>query len=91
VPDPVSLPHTGTPATVIRVIAVSFEFDGDLLVDVLRAGARGALLKDHMAENLKRAIRLVKEGHYYTDDKVTSLVVEVLKSAEPAELQNTLC
>ena len=58
---------TGSPRT--RVLALSMHKDSVYVREVLRAGARGYLLKDSDDEDLLRAIRAVSRGEAFLDRK----------------------
>jgi two-component system, NarL family, response regulator NreC len=64
-----SLPHT-------RVIALSMHKDSVYVREVLRAGARGYLLKDSGAEDLVRAIRAVAGGESWLSPAVSNAVLD---------------
>jgi len=64
-----SLPHA-------RVIALSMHKDSVYVREVLRAGARGYLLKDSGAEDLVRAIRAVAGGESWLSPAVSNAVLD---------------
>jgi DNA-binding NarL/FixJ family response regulator len=64
-----SLPHS-------RVIALSMHKDSVYVREVLRAGARGYLLKDSGAEDLVRAIRAVASGESWLSPAVSNAVLD---------------
>ena len=64
-----SLPHT-------RVVALSMHKDSVYVREVLRAGARGYLLKDSGAEDLVRAIRAVAGGESWLSPAVSNAVLD---------------
>src|SRR5436305_11999079 len=64
-----SAPHT-------RVIALSMHKDGVYVREILRAGARGYLLKDSGAEDLVRAIRAVAGGESWLSPAVSNAVLD---------------
>jgi two-component system response regulator NreC len=59
-----------------RVIALSMHKDGVYVREVLRAGARGYLLKDSGAEDLVRAIRAVAGGESWLSPAVSNAVLD---------------
>ncbi|WP_416446584.1 response regulator [Leeuwenhoekiella sp. A16] len=62
----------------IKVIALSIEEDEQIILKMIRAGAKGYLLKDTQKEVLKQAlIDVEKVGFYHTNT-----VKKILKSAE---------
>jgi DNA-binding NarL/FixJ family response regulator len=64
-----SAPHT-------RVIALSMHKDSVYVREILRAGARGYLLKDSGAEDLVSAIRTVAKGESYLSPAVSNAVLD---------------
>jgi two-component system, NarL family, response regulator NreC len=64
-----SAPHT-------RVIALSMHKDSVYVREILRAGARGYLLKDSGAEDLVRAIRAVAGGESWLSPAVSNAVLD---------------
>src|SRR5512132_1930705 len=64
-----SLPHT-------RVIALSMHKDSVYVREVLRAGARGYLLKDSPPADLLSAIRSVASGQSYLSPGVSNAVLD---------------
>jgi len=64
-----SLPHT-------RVVALSMHKDSVYVREILRAGARGYLLKDSVAADLVSAIRAVAGGESYLSPAVSNAVLD---------------
>lgn len=64
-----SLPHT-------RVIALSMHKDSVYVREILRAGARGYLLKDSPAGDLVAAVRAVASGQSYLSPAVSNAVLD---------------
>ena len=64
-----SVPHT-------RVIALSMHKDSVYVREILRAGARGYLLKDSGADDLVSAIRAVARGESYLSPAVSNAVLD---------------
>jgi DNA-binding NarL/FixJ family response regulator len=64
-----SVPHT-------RVIALSMHKDSVYVREILRAGARGYLLKDSGADDLVDAIRAVARGDSYLSPAVSNAVLD---------------
>src|SRR5437773_3158441 len=62
-------PHT-------RVLALSMHKDSVYVREILRAGARGYLLKDSGAEDLVSAIRAVAKGESYLSPAVSNAVLD---------------
>ncbi|MHC9295455.1 response regulator [Mycobacterium sp. LTG2003] len=75
------LTETGGPP----VLALTTYDDDELVSAVLRAGARGFVLKHSPAEGLIRAVRTVARGESYLDSAVTGSVLETIRRA-PARL-----
>jgi DNA-binding NarL/FixJ family response regulator len=60
----------------IRVIALSMHKDSAYVREILRAGARGYLLKDSGADDLVKAIRAVAAGESYLSPAVSNAVLD---------------
>lgn len=65
----VSSPHT-------RVVALSMHKDNVYVREILRAGARGYLLKDSVAADVVAAIRAVARGESYLSPAVSNAVLD---------------
>jgi DNA-binding NarL/FixJ family response regulator len=63
-----STPHT-------RVLALSMHKDSVYVREILRAGARGYLLKDSVADDLVSAVRAVSAGEGYLSPQVSNAVL----------------
>jgi DNA-binding NarL/FixJ family response regulator len=70
----------------IKVIALSMHADRRFVVNMLRAGAQGYLLKDCAFEELVQAIRLAMANRTYLSPGVTEVVVKDYATPHP-----TLC
>jgi DNA-binding NarL/FixJ family response regulator len=64
-----STPHT-------RVLALSMHKDSVYVREILRAGARGYLLKDSLAADLVSAVRAVASGEGYLSPQVSDAVLD---------------
>src|SRR5215467_1442201 len=64
-----STPHT-------RVLALSMHKDSVYVREILRAGARGYLLKDSVAADLVSAVRAVASGEGYISPAVSNAVLD---------------
>ncbi len=64
-----STPHT-------RVVALSMHKDNVYVREILRAGARGYLLKDSVASDVVTAIRSVARGESYLSPAVSNAVLD---------------
>ena len=60
----------------IRVIALSMHKDSVYVREILRAGARGYLLKDSGADDLVKAVRAVAGGESYLSPAVSNAVLD---------------
>jgi DNA-binding NarL/FixJ family response regulator len=60
----------------VRVIALSMHKDSVYVREILRAGARGYLLKDSGADDLVKAIRAVAGGESYLSPAVSNAVLD---------------
>lgn len=59
----------------IKVIALSMHADKRYVMEMLKAGASGYILKDNAYEELARAIRTVLKNHTYLSPQVTETVI----------------
>lgn len=67
-----------------KVIALSMHSDRRFVVEMLRAGAQGYLLKDCAYDELVRAIRTVAGGRVYLSPRIAGVVLEdCVRSAAP--------
>jgi len=60
----------------VKVIALSMHSDRQFVVEILKAGASGYLMKNSVAPELPAAIRAVASGKIYLSPSVTDMVVE---------------
>ncbi len=60
----------------VKVLALSVHTDQNFVLDMLRAGAAGYLLKDCALEELTLAIHMVMEDKYYLSPAITGAVLE---------------
>lgn len=81
----------------VNVIALTMEDGEESVIGMLRAGAKGYLLKDSSPELLFEAIQLVKNGHTFYTDIVTQKLLsfkeeenalqKINESLKPKELE----
>lgn len=69
-----------------KVLALSMESDRFFVVEVLKAGATGYLLKDAAFTELADAIRTVASGETYLPAKISALVVKEFLQCIPEEM-----
>ncbi|WP_273568872.1 response regulator transcription factor [Maribacter halichondriae] len=62
----------------VKVLALSIEEDEDTILSMLRAGARGYLMKDTKREILEEALIQIAEKGYYHTNTVTQILVGTL-------------
>ncbi|MBN1104198.1 MAG: response regulator transcription factor [Deltaproteobacteria bacterium] len=79
----------------VKVIALSMYSDKRYVTGMIRAGARGYLLKDCSFEELMRAVRAVARNQAYLSPQVTSVMIDELlergeRSREPLNKTMTL-
>ena len=60
----------------VKVIALSMHSDKRFVLQMLKAGANGYLLKEAAFRELARAIRCVRAGETYLSPKITGVVVD---------------
>jgi DNA-binding NarL/FixJ family response regulator len=73
----------------VKVLALSVHRDQNFVLEMLRAGASGYLLKDCALDELVLAIRVVMEGKYYLSPAITGTVLEDFLH-DRGELQSSL-
>jgi DNA-binding NarL/FixJ family response regulator len=69
----------------LKVIIVSMHAPSNYVIDALRSGAAGYLLKDIDADELERAIRAVARGERYLTHSVSELIID--KALHPNDPQ----
>jgi two-component system response regulator NreC len=77
----------------VKVVALSMHSDRELVLEMLRAGASGYLLKDCATDELERAIREVLAHKTYVSPDIANVVVEELRAeggAKPADALHAL-
>jgi DNA-binding NarL/FixJ family response regulator len=60
----------------VRVVALSMHKDSVYVREILRAGARGYLLKDSVADDLVAAVRAVAGGEGYLSPAISNAVLD---------------
>jgi DNA-binding NarL/FixJ family response regulator len=60
----------------VKVLALSVHTDQNFVLDMLRAGAAGYLLKDCALDELTLAIHMIMEDKYYLSPAITGTVLE---------------
>lgn len=70
----------------VKVLALSIEEDEDTILSMLRAGARGYLMKDTKREILEEALLQIAEKGYFHTNTVTKILVGSLHQ-KPNEVQ----
>jgi len=68
----------------VRVLAVTTLDGSDTVLPMLSAGASGYMLKDSSAESILAAVREVHSGASSLSPRITSLLVEHVRSGAPA-------
>ncbi len=72
----------------VKVLALSIEEDEYTILKMLRAGARGYLLKDTKKEILEEALlKVMEDGHYYTN-RVSQILMESLEKDANTEIKD---
>jgi two-component system, NarL family, response regulator NreC len=74
----------------VKIIALSMYPDQRFVMNMLRSGARGYLLKDSAFEELAQAIRLVMANKTYLCPLVTEVVVKDIVTLNPSSNQTAL-
>jgi len=70
----------------IRVLALSMESDRFFVVEVLKAGATGYLLKDTAFAELSDAVAAVAQGETYLPRKISTLLVKEFLQCIPEDM-----
>lgn len=73
-----SLPET-------EIIALTSVLEGATVVDAVRAGAIGYLLKDTRASELREAIKMAAAGQVHLSPQVSASLVKQIQSPSPTE------
>lgn len=60
----------------IRIIALSVHFDKHFVMEMLRAGASGYVLKSYLFDEVLRALKTVAAGQHYLSPKITEVVLD---------------
>ena len=76
-------------STKVRVVALSMESDRRFVVEVLKAGANGYVLKDSAFGELATAIRAVAAGETYLAPRITSVLIKEYLQRIPDEVSAT--
>ena len=67
----------------IKVIVLSVHSERNIVIEVLRAGAAGYVLKTYLFDELARAVRSVAASGYYLSPRIADIVVsELLEFSE---------
>ena len=70
----------------IKVLALSIEEDEKTILKMLRAGAKGYLMKDVKKAELEKALLEVREKGFYHTNTVTKVLVDSLTDTENSHL-----
>ena len=65
-----------------KVLALSMEHDEKTIIQMIKSGAKGYLLKDIEPDNFKLAIHTILEQGYYYTDMVTNIIINQLDNSE---------
>jgi len=71
----------------INVLVLSMHSERGYIVKMLEVGASGYLLKDAGKDEMIRAIRTVAEGNTYYSQKVSSAIIEHIKSPKKLNIK----
>jgi DNA-binding NarL/FixJ family response regulator len=69
----------------IKVLALSMDDDENTIISMLRAGAKGYLLKDINPSILQEAFREIIDKGFYYSEKITNTVLNSLNKAEATQ------
>jgi len=73
----------------IRVLALSMETDRRFVVEILKSGATGYLLKDAAFSELALAIRCVAAGETYLSHRISEMLIKEFIQKIPEEVALT--
>lgn len=73
----------------IRVLALSMEADRRFVVEILKSGATGYLLKDAAFSELATAIRNVADNETYLSNKISTMLIKEFIQKIPDEVTPT--
>lgn len=74
----------------VRILALSMYDDDHSIIKMIRAGARGYILKDAEPEELAKAFDdIIKKGFYYSDLVSSKLVASITSPTDKASFQLT--
>jgi DNA-binding NarL/FixJ family response regulator len=65
----------------VKVIALTVHDSREYVLQILRSGAQGYVLKDASPEELARAIKAANEGHAFLSPSVANIVLETAMSS----------
>ncbi|MEJ2705433.1 MAG: response regulator transcription factor [Sedimentisphaerales bacterium] len=60
----------------IRIVALSVHFDKQFVMEMLKAGAYGYVLKSYLLEEVLRALKTVEAGQHYLSPKIAEIVLD---------------
>jgi two-component system, NarL family, response regulator NreC len=69
----------------VKIIALSMHSDRRFVLEMLKAGASGYLLKDSAFEELVTAVHTIMSGQSYLSPRITDIVVKEYLSNQPKE------
>lgn len=73
----------------IKILALSMDDDEQTIISMIRAGAKGYLLKDIDSSALYSAfIDLIEKGFYHSDRLTSTVYNSILKNEPPAQLRD---
>lgn len=67
----------------IKIIALSMHSEKHFVVEMLKAGALGYILKSYLFDEVLKAIEAVRKNGYYLSPKITDVVIEDYISGQP--------
>lgn len=75
---------------IVRIIMLTVSEDEDTLMNALRAGAKGYVLKGVSARELLNAVHIVAEGHVYISSALASSILVEMTSQDQSDPMNSL-
>lgn len=70
-----------------KILILSMHHDKSIVIEVIKAGAKGYLLKDCASSEVVKAIMVVHKGEAYLSPKISSVVLENMMNPSHGETQ----
>jgi DNA-binding NarL/FixJ family response regulator len=74
----------------VRLVVLSMHSADSYVLEAIRLGVKGYVLKSAAGEELKVAVRTIAEGGTYFDPEVGAVLAKYVQSADDSEIDNVL-